>query len=439
MAYYNRNIDFFLKEWKESGAHKPLLLRGARQVGKSSAVRNLARSFNSYIEIDLEQRRDLHELFGKNLNISDICTQLSILFNTRITDGETLIFIDEIQSCPRAIAALRYFYEQRPNLHIIAAGSLLEFALAELSSFGVGRIESLYLYPFSFDEFLNALGQHQLVDFKKTECSPLKPLPAPIYEKLVGLFKEFMLIGGMPEVVKHWVQTKDYSGCLSLQNDILGSYRDDFAKYKTRISPLVLWTTLRSVAMQAGEKFVYSRVGDGTESRLVKEALSLLELAGIIHSVTHTSANGLPLGAEANDKYRKFLFMDTGLMLAMLNFDPGRIILEDSMTLINKGGIAEVAAGLEITKYSNPRLRSELFYWVRMAKNALAEVDYVTVINHQITPIEVKSGIKGAMQSLYIFLEQKKIERGIRTSLENFGVYNQVEIYPLYALSNLIK
>ena len=190
--------------------------------------------------------------------------------------------------------------------------------------------------------------------------------------------------------------------------------------------------------MQAGEKFVYSRVSENAESRIIKDALSLLELAGIIHSVTHTSANGLPLGAEANEKYRKFLFMDTGLMFAMLNSDPGKIILEDPSSLVNRGGIAEVAAGLEITKYSNPRLRSELYYWVRMAKNSLAEVDYVTVINHQITPIEVKSGLKGAMQSLYVFMEQKHLDRGIRTSLENFGTYNQIEIFPLYALSNLI-
>ena len=438
MAYYSRNIDSYLTQWKDSEGHKPLLLRGARQVGKSSAVRNLSKSFKSYIEIDLEQRRDLHELFGNNLNINDICTQISILFNTQIIDGETLIFIDEIQSCPRAIASLRYFYEQRPDLHIIAAGSLLEFALAELQSFGVGRIESLYLYPFSFDEFLNAMGHPQLVDFKKNQCSPSNPLPGPIYEKLVALFKEFLIIGGMPEVVDQWAQTKDYSICLNRQNDLLSSYRDDFAKYKTRISPLVLWTTLRAVAMQAGEKFVYSRVSENAESRIIKESLSLLELAGIIHSVTHTSANGLPLGAEANEKYRKFLFMDTGLMFAMLNSDPGKIILEDPSSLVNRGGIAEVAAGLEITKYSNPRLRSELYYWVRMAKNALAEVDYVTVINHQITPIEVKSGLKGAMQSLYVFMEQKHLDRGIRTSLENFGTYNQIEIFPLYALSNLI-
>lgn len=438
MAYLERNIDKYLTDWKESKSHKPLLLRGARQVGKSTAVRNLARKFKSFIEIDLEQRQDLHSLFGSDLNIDNIIVQLGIIFNTKITDGETLIFIDEIQFCPRAITSLRYFYEQRPNLHIVAAGSLLEFALAELPSFGVGRVEFLYLYPFSFDEFLSAMGQSQLAEYKRTQCSPQNPLPQPIYEKLVGLFKEFLLVGGMPEVVGKWIETKDYSKCVKIQNDLLSSYRDDFVKYKTRISPLVLWKTLRAVAMQAGEKFVYSRADESTDSRQIKEALSLLELAGLIHSVTHTAANGLPLGAEANERYRKFLFMDTGLMFAMLNSNPGEIILEDSQTLVNKGGIAEVAAGLEIAKYSNPQIPSELYYWVRMEKNALAEVDYVAVIDHEITPIEVKSGLKGSMQSLYIFMEQKHLTRGIRTSLENFGTYNNIQIYPLYALSTLI-
>lgn len=417
--------------------HKPLIIRGARQVGKSSAVRHLAELFPQYIEIDLEQRRDLHQLFGDNLDINEICLQLSALFGKQIIDGKTLIFIDEIQSCPRAIAALRYFYESRPELHIIAAGSLLEFTLAEIPSFGVGRIESLFLYPFSFDEFLEAQGLRNLVDYKQNYCSPDKPLPLPIYNQLVAQFKNFLLIGGMPEVVRRWIETSDYTLCESIQSDIWQTYRDDFAKYKTRISPIVLWRTLISVAVQTGGKFVYSKVEE-TDSRHVKEAISLLELAGIIHAVTHTSANGLPLGAETNERYKKYILMDTGLLVSLLNTNPGDILLANTESLVNRGSIAEMVAGLEIAKYSNPRTPSELFYWVRMAKNALAEVDYITVINHKITPIEVKAGLKGAMQSLRLFLETKKITTGIRTSLENFGSYENIKIYPLFALSNLI-
>lgn len=436
--YFPRKIDSYLLKWKESATHKPLIIRGARQVGKSSAVRHLAETFPQYIEIDLEQRRDLHQLFGENLDIHEICIQLSALFGKQIIDGKTLIFIDEIQSCPRAIAALRYFYESRPGLHIIAAGSLLEFTMAEIPSFGVGRIESLFLYPFSFDEFLEAQGLQTLVTYKQENSSPDKPLPQPIYNKLVSQFKNFLLIGGMPEVVRMWIKTGDYSLCEPIQSDILLTYRDDFAKYKTRISPTILWQTLNAVALQAGEKFVYSKV-EGTDSRHVKEAISLLELAGIIHAVTHTSANGLPLGAEINERYKKYIFMDTGLMISLLNANPGDILLADTESIVNKGGIAEVVAGLEIAKYSNPRTPSELFYWVRMAKNALAEVDYITVINHRITPIEVKAGLKGAMQSLRLFMETKGIVPGIRTSLENFGSYDNIKIYPLFALSNLIK
>ncbi len=439
MTYYPRHIDSYLIEWKNSANHKPLLLRGARQVGKSSAVKHLAESFPSFIELNLDQRQDLHQLFGENLNISEICMQLSAITGIEIVDGETLLFIDEIQSCPRAIASLRYFYEQRPGLHLIAAGSLLEFALAELPSFGVGRIESLFMYPFSFDEFLAANGLHTLVEYKRNNGSPERPLPAPIYDRLVGQYKDFLLIGGMPEVVSTWVSEKSYAKCNLIQNDILLSYRDDFAKYKSRISPLILWQTLNAVAMQTGNKFVFSNVGEGLENRAIKEALSLLELAGIILSVTHTSANGIPLGAEANEKYRKFLIMDSGLMLALLHTHPSEIILSDTVELVNRGSLAEMSAGLEIAKYKNPRLRAELFYWVRMAKNAQAEVDYIEIIDRRVTPIEVKAGLKGGMQSLRIFIENKHLQRGIRTSLENFGEYQDIQIFPLFALSNLIR
>lgn len=436
--YFHRHIDTNLLEWKKLPDHKPLLLRGARQVGKSSAVRHLSQSFDYYVEVDLERRRDLHALFTDNLDVDVICQQLNAIFKVPIVDGKTLVFIDEIQSCPRAIASLRYFYEQRQDLHVIAAGSLLEFALEELPSFGVGRIESLFMYPFSFDEFIGAQGFDAMLNYKKSQVSPESPLPEPIYEQLLNQFRTFLIIGGMPAVVAEWIKCGDYSRCNVLQNDLLLTYRDDFAKYKTRIPATLLWKALQSVAQQAGQKFVYTRA-DENESRRIKDAVALLRLAGLVYPVTHTSANGLPLGAEANDKYRKFLFFDTGLMLSILDLDVGKMILESPGELVNRGGLAEVAVGLEMMKYSNPRNPLELFYWVRMSKNALAEVDYVQVIDGVIAPIEVKSGYRGAMQSLRIFMEQKHIACGYRVSLENFCSYDNIKVYPMFAISTFMQ
>ena len=436
--YFARNIDLHLSEWKNDPNHKPLLLRGARQVGKSSAVRNLSKSFEYFVEVNFERNPDLSELFKGTLNPKEISSKLSVIYNIPIVPNKTLLFFDEIQSCLAAIASLRYFYEEYPELHLIAAGSLLEFALQEIPSFGVGRIRSMYLYPFSFDEFLKAQGFRSLMD-EKSNSSEKKPLLLPIHNKLVENLRTFLLIGGMPESVKVWIVNKDFHKCQLVQNDILQTYLDDFAKYKKRFSPIILQQTIRSVAIQSGNKFMYSQVSDDIESRKIKEALDLLIMAGIIIPVTHTAANGLPLGAEINEKFRKFLIIDTGLMLRLLNNSMDTILLASDRNLVNKGEIAEVFVGLELLKNGCPYERQELFYWLRLSKGAEAEVDYVISSNNKIVPIEVKSGTRGAMQSLYRFIDLKSVKLGIRTSLENFGNIGQVKICPLYAISSINK
>jgi len=435
--YFKRNIDRYLAEWKEDTFRKPLLIRGARQIGKSSAVRNLGLSFKYFVEINLERDQELKDLFGKNIDVRKICGQLSILKQTPILPGETLLFIDEIQESERAIASLRYFYEEYPELHVIAAGSLLEFALRELASFGVGRITSMYMYPFSFDEFLCAVGQSMLADYKKNEADIHTPLPQPVHNKLIEHLRTYYIVGGMPEAVKHWANTGDLMGVSKIHNNIIATYQDDFSKYKSRISPLLLRNTMLSAARQAGGKFVYSQVSDDVATNRVKEALQLLSLAGLIIPVTHTAANGVPLGAEVNTKFQKYLLCDIGLMQALLKISAGDILLSDSVDFVNKGGITEVFAGLELIKYSSPFFPPELFYWQRLEKGAQSEVDYVIEQGRRVIPIEVKAGTRGSMQSLRIFMNAKQSEYGIRTCLENFGGYDNIRVCPLYALSNI--
>ena len=247
-TYILRGIDTNLKTWKDELNRKPLLLRGPRQVGKSSAVRNLASSFEYFIEVDFEAQHDLHTLFRSSINPGDICEQLSLLYNIPIVPGKTLLFFDEIQSCLAAISSLRYFYEKMPQLHIIAAGSLLEFALQELPSFGVGRVRSLFVHPFSFNEFLISCDQSGLVEAIRN-ASAIDPLPELIHKKLITQYKRFMAIGGMPEVVAKYVASSDMHLFLREKNleEGIRISLENFGKYQNiKTIPLYAVSTLNN-------------------------------------------------------------------------------------------------------------------------------------------------------------------------------------------------
>lgn len=447
MTYYQRKIDNDLQTWKNAPRRKPLLIRGARQVGKSSAVRKLGESFKYFVEVNLEKRPALKAFFTEDIDVKKTCANLSATTGIPIIAGETLLFIDEIQSCVPAIMSLRYFKEDYPELHVIAAGSLLEFALEEVPSFAVGRIRSLYMYPFSFDEFLSAQGLQVQVDFKR-KASPQLPLVEPFHKQMVDQIKTFLLVGGMPEAVSEWIETHDYLACSHVHSDIMDTYRNDFSKYKKRVSSDLLRQILRSVALQIGEKFVFNQAAEGIRSAQVKESLRLLVLAGLVTPVTHTAANGVPLGAEENEKYIKYLFLDTGLLLTLLNIPASDILLASDVDLVNNGAITEVLAGLELMKYKDCFQKAEMYYWQRHSKNGNAEIDYLEARNAIVLPIEVKASTQGAMQSLYFFMREKHLSNAIRTSMENFGHFDyldsmdnhtirHIDIYPLYALSNL--
>ena len=378
---------------------------------------------------------------------------MSAISGKSIQPKVTLLFLDEIQECPEAIMALRFFKEDMPDLHIIAAGSLLEFALDELPTFGVGRIHSMFMYSMTFDEFLKANGEDLLLQ-ERNQATISNPLSEPLHNKLVNLFRIYILVGGMPAVVSKWVSTHDFLQCQEEQDDIVISYEDDFPKYRKKIEPNLLRQTMRSVAVQTTNKFVFSKVGGEYKSNDVKKALEMLTLAGIIIPVTHTSANGLPFGSEADKSFRKYLLLDTGLMLRLLNMTIGngkeliqQILTSNVTDLVNKGSMAELVVGLELLRYQSPNIRNELFYWVRQAKNSQAEIDYVINYNQSVLPIEVKAGTQGGMKSLSLFMREKKLEKAIRCSLENFGSFEnqdkeetaqrEVLICPIYAVSML--
>lgn len=453
--YFRRLIDTYLNQWSTSRDHKPLLLRGARQVGKSSAVRHLGTTFDNFVELNFERQPEYKKVFESNLVVDRIIAEISAMSGMPIEPGKTLLFFDEIQECQEAIMSLRFFREDMPGLHVIAAGSLLEFALAELPTFGVGRIHSMYMYPMSFDEYLEANGEKILLDYKR-KATPAQPLPESLHDKLVGLMRSYFLVGGMPEAVKKWVETHDYLQCQEVQDDIISGYEDDFPKYKKKVDPVLLRLTMRSAAAQVTKKFSYSEVGGGYRTEEIKKALEMLLLAGICTQVVRTDANGLPLGSESDFSYRKILVLDSGLLLRLLNMSSvdvskiaSEILTEDTAELVNKGPLAEMIAGLEMVRYKTPNLRQELYYWVRLAKNSQAEIDYVEA-KDGVMPVEVKAGMRGGMKSLWIFLREKNLTSAVRCSLENFGRFEyidreasdavrEVEIYPLYAISNFIN
>ena len=455
--YFSRHIDSFLREWKDSPKRKPLLLRGARQVGKSSSIRHLGESFDYFIEINFEKRKELRRIFQEVSDVHEIASRLGTLMNIPVVEGKTLLFIDEIQACPEALHSLWSFKEDMPGLHVAAAGSLLEFTLKEMPSFGVGRIRSMFMYPMSFDEFLVASGHGGWVEAKK-KADYTHPLPSELHQALVSQFRSFLMVGGMPASVAAWVETHDYMQCAEEQEDIQQTYYDDFAKYSYRIDPQLLRNTLRSVIMQTGSKFVYSRVEGSYRAEEVKRALGMLCDAGIVKMVQRSAGNGLPLGADINPKFRKFNYLDSGLMLRILDMEMGSarpltelILAGAADDLVNKGAITEMVAGWEIIKNSSPRIDHDLYYWENTSEGSTSEVDYLIAQDLRVIPIEIKAGITGKMKSLRLFMRRKHFVYAKRCSLENFGIVEFVDeedspntaavkriyIHPLYCLSTI--
>jgi predicted AAA+ superfamily ATPase len=433
-----RYIDNQLDTWRKSTSRKSLLVRGARQVGKTYSVRNLGKSFTNFLEVNFEMEKEVHQFFQSDLNPDDICTNLSAFYNIPIIDGETLLFFDEIQACIPAISSLRFFYEKRPDLHVVAAGSLLEFAMKELPSFGLGRIESLYMYPLSFDEFLLAKGQDALFQAKK-KASPFNPLNPALHNKLTNLLKQFLLTGGLPEVVKSFIETNDLRKTQTILDQLISGLEDDFAKYKKRIPVSRIREVFHSIVSQSGNKFTFSKASNIANQKQIKESLRLIEMAGLAYEVRHSSASGLPLGAGIRPNRFKMILFDHGIFQRILGLNLSEHLLADDFSAINKGELAEQFVGMEFVKNFLPHARPQLYYWHREKRGSTAEVDYLLQMNTNIIPVEVKSGTQGKMQSLFLFLKEKNIHTGVRISLENFNRYDKIHVFPLYAVENLLQ
>jgi uncharacterized protein len=434
----HRSLINKLNDWQTSPGRRPLLLRGARQVGKTYLVDSFAKKkFSHFIKINFEKDTHYKDCFA-SLDVKKIIQEIELHANQSVIPGKTLLFLDEIQDCPSAIMALRYFYEEMPELHIIGAGSLLEFALSDKSfSMPVGRVSFLYLHPMSFMEVLSALGEDKLCHYLNN-LTLTDQIPLSIHNKLLQHLKLYFVLGGMPYIVDLYVKHKNLLVCREAQTALLNSYRSDFGKYATLVQQGYCERVFSKSLAMIATHFRYKDIDPDLDYRGIKQAIRLLFKANVLSPIFRTNASGLPLSATQIDKHYKVLFLDVGLVQAAGNVSP-ELILQQKIQQLNQGALTEQYAGQHLLTMQQSYTAAELFYWKRDAQNSQAEIDYIFAIENALTPIEVKSGASGKLRSLHIYMKEKKIELGVKLSTDSFDTTDSIWSIPLYMIEQLSR
>jgi len=407
-----------LDNWYDRKNRKPLIIRGARQVGKTSLVRMLAESrFENLVEINFDLNPEKSALFASR-DVEQIIQLLEVDLDADIIPGKTLLFLDEIQSAAEVIPLLRYFYEKMPALHVIAAGSLLEFVLTEHTfSMPVGRIEYLFMGPMSFSEFLAANGKEKLCGFL-ADYQLGDPLPQSIHETLLGLLKMYCIVGGMPAAVKAYTLSGDLRLASREQSSILQTYRDDFSKYGNLIDTRLLGTVFTAIPRLVGQKIKYVNIDRNERAKPLADCIDMLGMARVIYGVAHSAGNGIPLGAETNAKDRKPLFLDVGLLCCALGLKATDLHQAESLILVNSGTVAEQFAGQHLLYSGESSAEPNLYYWNREQRSSSSEVDYLLAHGSQVVPVEIKAGKAGSLKSLHVFAAEKGSARAVRFNTE---------------------
>ena len=413
----NRDSLSYLKEWSYRSKRKPMLIRGARQVGKTTLVRMFAEQQNfQLVELNMEKPwRFIPTL--NDLNPRRTIEAIEFELHIDIDPKRSIIFFDEVQSCPPVLSLLRYFYEEAPEYSIIATGSLLEFVLAEPKfSIPVGRIELFYLGPLTFQEFLSATGEDKAI--AKLERYRLgDTIQEPVHEKLNHLVRIFNVVGGMPEAISCFARNRSFKEVERVKSEIVETFRLDFNKYHGKANPQLLTMVFDSMPRLMGKKLIYSHLTPNYRSNDLAKAVEQLCLARIITKVFHSHANGTPLAAEKNERFFKMMLLDVGLLLTQLNLIPTEIEQVGELNLVNNGTLAEQFIGQHLYQ-AQPYYRTpELFYWARERKSSSAEVDYVITDGfNNVVPVEIKAGSTGSLRSLQIMVLEKSLSRAVRFS-----------------------
>jgi len=403
-----------LEQWLNRARRKPLVIRGARQVGKTTLVRLFAeRFFDGLAELNFEREPKVAELFAAK-DPKETLRLLEPYLGREIVAGRTLLFLDEIQATPEVLAALRYFYEELPELHVIAAGSLLEIALERPAfSVPVGRIEYLHLGPMNFCEFLLAAGNEQLARFLRG-FAPADSIPEALHDQLLQWLRTFLVVGGMPDSVRAFLEGGSYRESEAVKHSILATFHDDFGKYGPRVDTARLRKVFERLPHLVGTRFKYVNVDREERSRDLAGALQLLTQARVAFRVRHTAANGVPLGAEADDRVFKVLCLDVGLMatasgLSIVDLEDARDVM-----MVHRGALCEQFVGQHLLYSAPPWEEPQLFYWSRERRGSAAEVDYVISQGSAVVPVEVKAGKTGTLKSLHVYLREKARSFAIR-------------------------
>lgn len=403
-----------LEGWLSGPGRKPLVIRGARQIGKSTLVRLFAQEIQRPLaEVNLERHPELNTVF-ESMSPQQILDQLEALPNIAAIGSDSMLFLDEIQAAPAAIAALRYFYEDRTDIPVIAAGSLMEFALTEKRvSVPVGRIQYLHMGPMTFTEYLEALGETKLRESiaSYTFGADLGPV---VHNRLLQLLRSYYFVGGMPGAVDVYLKNRKVSDVGPVHNSIIETYREDFQKYARSRNLVRMQHVFNFAARNVGAKIKYTNVLKDVHSATIRQDIDLLAMARVISKVVHTHASGLPLQADMEEKVYKLLFLDVGLMNAICGLGWNTLSGLDDIQLINEGAIAEQFIGQHLLELLAESPNRELTYWLREGRSSNAEVDFVAAFDGRIVPIEVKAGGRGSLRSLHQFVGEKNVALAVR-------------------------
>lgn len=403
-----------LENWARAADRKPLIVRGARQVGKSTLIRMFAAQHHRpLLEVNLERHPEIGSIF-ESMDPKTILAQIEALPSMPRATAASILFLDEVQAVPAAIAALRYFYEEHGELPVIAAGSLMEFALAERRlTMPVGRVRYLHMGPMVFTEFLEALGESRLQE-AVVAYEPGAELGPVVHKRLIDLLRRYYFAGGMPAAVDVLARTGKLVEVSAVHTDLVATYRDDFQKYARSRNLARMQHVLEFAARNVGTKVKYANVLRDAHSSAIRQDIELLAMARVVSKVLHTPASGLPLQADADESVYKLLFLDVGLMNAICGLTWKTLSSRSDVELVNEGAIAEQFVGQHLLEMLADAPSRELTYWLRDGRSSNAEVDFVAAIEGRIVPIEVKAGARGSLRSLHQFVAEKHVPLAVR-------------------------
>lgn len=430
---YRTSLEYLYK-WKEKDNRKPLIIRGARQVGKTWLMKEFAnKAYKSHAYINFDNNMQMKQLFLQDLNVDRLIMGLELYTGKKIVPSETLIIFDEVQEVPDALTSLKYFNEDAPSYHIVCAGSLLGIALHPGTSFPVGKVEFMDLYPLSFSEFMLAMGKEQYAELLESKDYDMI---TTFKQEYINLLKQYFFVGGMPEVVAHYAVNKDFQGVREIQRRILDAYEQDFSKHApNEIVPRIrmLWNSIPAQLAKENKKFIYGLIKEGARAKEYETALLWLTDCGLVHQVNRVNAPNIPLKAYKDLKAFKLFTLDVGLLSCMVGLHQSALLSGNDLFREFKGALTEQYVLQQLKTLDN----LNVYYWTNDRNRA--EIDFLIDSESRVIPVEVKAEVNLQSKSLKTFRDKYDIEISVRTSMSDYKKEERLINLPLYAISNIKK